>query len=64
MSGRAFGHTGFTGTSLWVDPAHQTWAVLLSNRVYDTSGPNRIQKLRRTVHAFVTEAADFEQVVE
>ena len=64
MSERAFGHTGFTGTSLWVDPAHQTWAVLLSNRVYDTSGPNRIQKLRRTVHAFVTEAADFEQIVE
>jgi CubicO group peptidase (beta-lactamase class C family) len=58
MSDRAFGHTGFTGTSLWVDPANQTWAVLLSNRVYNTEAPNRIQKLRRTVHALVTEAAE------
>ncbi|CAA9354415.1 MAG: Beta-lactamase class C-like and penicillin binding proteins (PBPs) superfamily [uncultured Gemmatimonadetes bacterium] len=58
MSDRAFGHTGFTGTSLWVDPANQTWAVLLSNRVYNTDAPNRIQKLRRTVHALVTEAAE------
>jgi len=58
MSDRAFGHTGFTGTSLWVDPEHRTWAVLLTNRVYNTEAPNRIQKLRRTVHALVTEAAE------
>ena len=58
MSDRAFGHTGFTGTSLWVDPEHKTWAVLLTNRVYNTEAPNRIQKLRRTVHALVTEAAE------
>jgi CubicO group peptidase (beta-lactamase class C family) len=58
MSDRAFGHTGFTGTSLWVDPANGTWAVLLSNRVYNTEATNRIQKLRRTVHALVTEAAE------
>jgi CubicO group peptidase (beta-lactamase class C family) len=30
----AFGHTGVTGTSLWVDPASGTWLVLLSNRTY------------------------------
>ncbi|HEY0036198.1 MAG TPA: serine hydrolase, partial [Longimicrobium sp.] len=64
LSDRAFGHTGFTGTSLWVDPEHETWAVLLTNRVYNTEAPNRIQKLRRTVHAFVTEAADVGALVE
>lgn len=64
MSEHAFGHTGFTGTSLWVDPAHETWAVLLTNRVYNAEAPNHIQKLRRTVHAFVTEAADLGELAE
>ncbi|MBB4637365.1 serine hydrolase domain-containing protein [Longimicrobium terrae] len=58
MSPRAFGHTGFTGTSLWVDPEHGTWAVLLANRTFDAHASNRIQKLRRTVHAYVTESAE------
>ena len=30
----SFGHTGFTGTSLWIDPASQTFVVLMSNRVH------------------------------
>jgi len=33
---RSYGHTGFTGTSLWVDPDSKTWAILLTNRVYPT----------------------------
>jgi len=32
----SFGHTGFTGTSIWVDPAHRLAIVLLSNRVHPT----------------------------
>src|SRR5207244_6202788 len=31
---KGFGHTGFTGTSLWVDPDSQTAVVFLSNRVH------------------------------
>lgn len=31
---RAFGHTGFTGTSLWIDPGHDLWAILLTNAVH------------------------------
>jgi CubicO group peptidase (beta-lactamase class C family) len=58
MSPRAFGHTGFTGTSLWVDPDRGTWVVLLSNRTYDPRGANRIQVLRRTVHDLVAQASD------
>jgi len=36
MSQRAFGHTGFTGTSLWMDPEHDLVVVLLTNRVHPT----------------------------
>jgi CubicO group peptidase (beta-lactamase class C family) len=34
LSERAYGHTGFTGTSLWIDPERQMYIVLLTNRVY------------------------------
>jgi len=37
MSRHSFGHTGFTGTSLWIDPERKLYALLLSNRIY----PNR-----------------------
>ncbi|GBD01837.1 Beta-hexosaminidase [bacterium HR18] len=33
---RSFGHTGFTGTSLWIDPEQQLFVILLTNRVYPT----------------------------
>lgn len=54
LSPRAFGHTGFTGTSLWVDPDRGTWIVLLSNRTFEPRGPNRIQAVRRSVHDFAS----------
>ncbi len=34
LSERAFGHTGFTGTSLWIDPDRQVFVILLTNRVH------------------------------
>jgi CubicO group peptidase (beta-lactamase class C family) len=52
---RSFGHTGFTGTSIWVDPERGTWVVLLANRTYE-DGPNRMQALRRTVHDRVADS--------
>jgi CubicO group peptidase (beta-lactamase class C family) len=55
MSSRSFGHTGFTGTSIWIDPERGTWVVLLANRTYE-DGPNRMQTLRRTVHDRVADA--------
>jgi CubicO group peptidase (beta-lactamase class C family) len=48
VSDRSFGHTGFTGTSIWIDPERGTWVVLLANRTYE-DGPNRMQALRRAV---------------
>ncbi len=51
MSPEAFGHTGFTGTSLWVDPGAASYAVLLTNRVYPSAGSSDgIQSLRRLFH--------------
>jgi serine-type D-Ala-D-Ala carboxypeptidase len=57
ISPRAFGHTGFTGTSLWIDPDRGTWTVLLSNRTYAPRAANRIQAVRRSMHDFVALAA-------
>jgi CubicO group peptidase (beta-lactamase class C family) len=51
MSASAFGHTGFTGTSLWIDPERDFYAVLLSNRVHPIAGPNEsMQAVRRAFH--------------
>ncbi|MGI9180729.1 MAG: serine hydrolase domain-containing protein [Longimicrobiaceae bacterium] len=58
ISPRAFGHTGFTGTSLWIDPDRGTWVVLLANRTYEPRASNGIQALRRTVHDRVAAAVD------
>lgn len=40
-----YGHTGFTGTSFWVDPTHQMIYIFLSNRVSPSRTPNRFSTL-------------------
>jgi CubicO group peptidase (beta-lactamase class C family) len=50
MSDGAFGHTGFTGTSLWIDPLHNTYVVLLTNRVNPSRGDRRIEVFRPVLH--------------
>jgi CubicO group peptidase (beta-lactamase class C family) len=57
-SASAIGHTGFTGTSLWLDPASDRYAVLLTNRVHPTRDNDRIQQVRRDFHDAV--ATDME----
>jgi CubicO group peptidase (beta-lactamase class C family) len=50
---KAVGHTGFTGTSLWIDPEHPggPWiAILLSNRVHPVRTNDRIQAFRPLFH--------------
>lgn len=47
MSTRAFGHTGFTGTSIAIDPSRDLFVVLLSNRVDPTRNNNKITEVRR-----------------
>lgn len=51
MTASAFGHTGFTGTSLWIDPVQDVYAVLLTNRVHPVAGSNEpMQAVRRAFH--------------
>ena len=44
-SGMAFGHTGFTGTSVWVDPKYKLVYIFLSNRVNPTRDNNKLSQL-------------------
>lgn len=46
------GHTGFTGTSIWMDPATRTYAIILTNRVHP-AGKGSVVELRRRVSAVV-----------
>ena len=46
LSPRAFGHTGFTGTSMWMDPARDLFVILLTNRVNPTRENTRIGGVR------------------
>jgi CubicO group peptidase (beta-lactamase class C family) len=50
MSTRAIGHTGFTGTSLWIDPAQDLYVAILSNRVHPSREGEGIQDVRRALH--------------
>lgn len=56
FSARAFGHTGFTGTSIWIDPELDVWVVLLTNRVNPTRENTRHIPFRRAVHDAVAGA--------
>lgn len=55
-SARGFGHTGFTGTSLWIDPERDLFVVILTNRVHLGNGNPRHVPLRRAVIDAVHEA--------
>lgn len=56
FSARSFGHTGFTGTSIWADPEKQLFVVLLTNRVNPTRDNQKVGPLRRAVADVVQES--------
>ena len=56
MSARAIGHTGFTGTSLWLDPEAACYVVLLTNRVHPSRAGDGITQVRPAFHDAVMEA--------
>ena len=56
LSVRAFGHTGFTGTSLWLDPDKDLFIILLTNRVHPTRASTAILKVRSRVADLVADA--------
>jgi CubicO group peptidase (beta-lactamase class C family) len=50
MSPAAFGHVGFTGTSLWIDPVRDRYFVLLANRVCGGGTIDQMREVRRAFH--------------
>jgi CubicO group peptidase (beta-lactamase class C family) len=55
MSPTAIGHTGFTGTSLWIDVENDLYVVFLTNRVHPTRENNALAALRPKVHDAITD---------
>src|SRR5205823_5600284 len=55
---KGFGHTGFTGTSIWIDPDSQTAVIFLSNRIHP-NGKGNVTPLRRQVATIAGEAVGY-----
>lgn len=56
FSSESFGHLGFTGTSLWIDPMRQLEVVLLTNRVHPSRKNESIRVFRPLIHDVVYRA--------
>jgi len=56
FSTNSFGHLGYTGTSLWIDPEKQISIVLLSNRTWPDCSNQQIKQVRPAFHDAVMEA--------
>jgi CubicO group peptidase (beta-lactamase class C family) len=54
----SFGHTGFTGTSVWVDPTKDLFVVFLTNRIYPTRKNKKLYKVRPALHDAIINALD------
>jgi serine-type D-Ala-D-Ala carboxypeptidase len=55
LSPRSFGHLGFTGTSIWIDPIRELEVIFLSNRVHPTRENQAIKAFRPLLHDRVIE---------
>ncbi|MEO7273119.1 MAG: serine hydrolase domain-containing protein [Vicinamibacterales bacterium] len=58
MSASAIGHTGFTGTSLWIDWERDLYVALLTNRVHPSRDAEQLRALRPHLHDAAVEAFD------
>jgi beta-N-acetylhexosaminidase len=59
FSAHSYGHTGFTGTTIWIDPDRQLFVVLLTNRVNPTRENHKIAEVRPAVHDAIMKAFGF-----
>ena len=57
LTPRAFGHSGFTGVSLWLDPGQDLFVILLTNRVHPTRENTLVFEVRRRVADLASELA-------
>jgi CubicO group peptidase (beta-lactamase class C family) len=58
FSARSFGHLGYTGTSLWIDPGQQLSITLLTNRTWPDCQNQAIKQVRPALHDAVVEALE------
>jgi CubicO group peptidase (beta-lactamase class C family) len=58
LSPNSFGHTGFTGTSMWIDPERELYVILLTNRVHPTRENHLIREARPAVADAVVRALE------
>ena len=56
FSQNSFGHTGFTGTSIWVDKERKLFVILLTNRTFPTRENKKIREVRPKLHDAVIKA--------
>ena len=64
FSDRTVGHTGFTGTSLWIDPSRDLVVALLTNEVYHGRDDRKIAQIRNDVHGAILTAVDDASIQE
>jgi CubicO group peptidase (beta-lactamase class C family) len=60
---KSIGHTGFTGTSIWIDPDRDLYVVLLTNRLHPSAANRKHIAMRRAVHDAVQLAIQDEMVL-
>ncbi len=58
FSAASFGHLGFTGTSLWIDPTRQLSVTLLTNRTWPDRASQAIRQVRPQIHNAIVEALE------
>jgi CubicO group peptidase (beta-lactamase class C family) len=58
LSARTYGHLGYTGTSLWIDPEHQLSVTLLTNRSWPDCANQAIKQVRPGFHDALIEVVD------
>lgn len=57
-SANSYGHTGFTGTSLWIDQERELVSAVLTNRVYHGRADEGVHSFRRAIHDLIVESID------
>ncbi len=58
FSSNSYGHTGYTGTSVWADTVNDLFVIFLTNRVYPTRENNKIIRIRPQLHDLIFKAAE------
>ena len=61
FSARTYGHLGYTGTSIWIDPEKELAVITLTNRVHPTSENTKIRRFRPLLHDAVVKCLNLDE---